>query len=120
MMILRTAMICGALLTSSAMAAERPLSTADITDLLPRVIAIGQDTRQTFSAAGATTYSQGGRDSYGSWWAEGDRYCSRWPPANSIACYAVLLDDTPKDGGDPILTWVGDSGAPSTNRIKPK
>lgn len=112
--------VCTVLLASPAKPADRPLTNAEIADLLPRVVAIGQDTRQTFSAAGATTYSQGGRDSYGSWWAEGDQYCSRWPPADGFACYDVRLDEAPADGGDPILTWIGDSGVPSINRLKPK
>ena len=101
-------------------AAEVKLTTDEITALLPTVVAIGEGTRQTFSAAGATTYTQGGRDSYGSWWAAGDQYCSRWPPGNGTTCYDILLDDTPADGGAPVLRWIGESGNATINHLEPK
>ena len=100
------------LLTSPLSAEERKLSDAEI-EALPTIVALGEDTRQTFSARGATTYSDRGRDSYGSWAARGDRYCSQWPPANGWACYDVLVDND-------TLIWVGDSGNRTITTMKPK
>lgn len=104
----------------SAQAENRRLSGAEIAALLPTVVAVSEDTRQVFSASGGTTYTNQGRDSYGSWWVADDQYCSRWPPAGGFACYDVHLDDAPADGGAPILRWVGDSGRPTINRLEDK
>ena len=101
------------LLTSSLSAEERKLSDAEIEALLHTIVALGEDTRQTFSARGATTYSDRGRDSYGSWAARGDRYCSQWPSANGWACYDVLVDSD-------TLIWVSDSGNRTITTMKPK
>lgn len=42
---------------------------------------------QTFYASGKTLYNQGGRESWGRWLVEGDKYCSTWPPQDLLACY---------------------------------
>ena len=94
-------------------AEERKLNNAEIDALLPTIVSLGENTRQTFSARGATTYTDRGRDSYGTWAARGDRYCSQWPPANGWACYDVLVDGE-------TLFWVGDSGHRTINVMKPK
>ena len=101
------------LIAGGAAAEERPLAGNEIAALLPTIVALGTGTRQTFSAAGATTYSQGGRDSFGSWEVRGDRYCSRWPPADGWACYDVMRDGE-------TLVWVGESRARTVNRIAPR
>lgn len=101
------------LLAAPLGAEERQLNDAEINALLPIIAAIGEDTRQTFSANGATTYSDRGRDSYGTWAARGDQYCSQWPPANGWACYDVLVDGE-------TLIWVGESGHRSITTLKPK
>ncbi|MEM9715360.1 MAG: hypothetical protein AAF826_02475 [Pseudomonadota bacterium] len=41
---------------------------------------------QEFYLSGRTLYNAG-RDSWGAWRVEGDRYCSQWPPNSSWACY---------------------------------
>ena len=102
-----------ALLATSLSAEERKLNNAEIDALLPTIIAEGKDTRQTFSAKGATNYTDRGRDSFGTWAARGDQYCSQWPPANGWACYDVLVD------GDTLI-WVGESGNRTINTMKPK
>ncbi len=102
-------------LTGSLFAEERILSEAEIFVLLPKIIAVGKDTRQTFSAAGATTYTDSGRDTYGTWRVQGGKYCSQWPPAGGWSCYGVLLDE---DIGR--LTWVDGQGTPTINQILPK
>ena len=94
-------------------AEERKLNNAEIDALLPTIVSLGENTRQTFSARGATTYTDRGRDSCGTWAARGDRYCSQWPPANGWACYDVLVDGE-------TLIWVGDSGHRTINVMKPK
>jgi hypothetical protein len=124
---LRLSSVSAMLLCLSATATyaeNRTLTGAEINALLPTVIALGDGTRQIFSAKGATNYTNQGRDSYGSWWVEGDEYCSSWPPAGGYACYAVQLDDAPVDAPDndraPILRWVGESGRPTINRLEEK
>ena len=101
------------LLAAPLVAEERKLTTGEIKALLPMIIASSETTRQTYSARGATTYTDRGRDSYGSWEARGDKYCSQWPPANGWACYDVLVDGE-------TLIWVGDSGHRTINTMKPK
>lgn len=41
---------------------------------------------QDFRASGKTLYNAG-RDSWGNWRVEDDRYCSQWPPNDLWACY---------------------------------
>ena len=92
---------------------ERRLTSEEINILLPSIIAVGDKTRQTFSARGATTYTDRGRDSLGSWEARDNKYCSQWPPASGWACFDVLTD------GDQLI-WIGDSGHRTINIMKPK
>ncbi len=108
-----TGICLGALTITPLFAAERKLSGDEINSLLPTIAAIGETTRQTFSARGATTYTDRGRDSYGTWVARGDQYCSQWPPANGWACYDVFVDGA-------SLIWVGDTGNRTITTMKPK
>ncbi len=101
------------LLAAPLGAEERKLNDAEIDALLPTIVVLGENTRQTFSARGATTYTDRGRDSYGTWAARGDQYCSQWPPANGWACYDVLVEGE-------TLIWVGDSGHRTITTMKPK
>ena len=57
-------------------AEERPLSGAGIARLLTGAAVIGEGTRQKFYEIGRTLYNDG-RDSWGYWRVEGDRYCSQ-------------------------------------------
>ncbi|MEL6618871.1 MAG: hypothetical protein AAFY39_17830 [Pseudomonadota bacterium] len=61
--------------------------------LTDRVVAY-ENARQEFRASGRTLYTFGGRDSWGSWRIEGDRYGSQCPPADLWDCYDVFaLED---------------------------
>ena len=84
----------------------------DIEALLPTVILEGDQTRQIFSAAGATTYTVQGRDTYGSWRVDGDRYCSQWPPAREWSCYRVV-----HDGDAQTIIWLDGQGRETINRV---
>lgn len=46
-----------------------------------------KDASQEFHASGKTLYNQGGRESWGNWRVEGDKYCSVWPPQGLWTCY---------------------------------
>lgn len=66
----------------------------------------GQEWKSFFNANGDTHYSKtNGRPSNGRWKAEGDRYCSQWPPSASWDCYFITangdeLTFVPEHGGD--------------------
>lgn len=104
------------LLTASAMAAEKALSGAEIARLLPMIVAVGDNSRQTFTASGATTYIDGGRQSAGRWRVQDNLYCSQWPPSGSWACYQVLVDGEKGKSAERLI-WVGNSGKRTINRI---
>ncbi len=105
------AIVLFALSVGSAFAQERELSGPEIKALLPTIIVKGEGTSQRFSAVGGTTYTDHGRDSTGSWTVEGDKYCSIWPPNQTKACYGVVVEDAPPDGGIAVLIWVDEAGA---------
>ncbi len=46
---------------------------------------------QDFRASGRTLYNAG-RDSWGYWRVENDRYCSLWPPSDLWECYQMQRD----------------------------
>ena len=103
------------LMCKSAMAAPKLLSGEEIAALLPTIIALSPQSRQTFSAAGPTTYTDRGRDTFGSWRVQGDKYCSEWPPAGGWSCYAVEYDpDTA------TLIWIDGGGHRTINTVEPK
>ncbi|MEP1206352.1 MAG: hypothetical protein ABJM29_17355 [Rhizobiaceae bacterium] len=109
----------GILAVSNGQAFAKPLTSEEIAQLLPKIIAIGDQTSQIFSAAGATTYTDRGRASFGSWRVQDDKYCSQWPPAGGWSCYAVDYDETTK-----VLIWIGGGGDGdgdrTVNRVEPK
>ena len=105
-----TGLSCG-----SAWAELRNLTGEEIAALLPAIVASGKKTRQTFSVAGATTYTDRGRDTYGSWRVQGDKYCSQWPPADGWACYGVAYD-----AETATLVWIDGGGDRTINTVRPK
>ena len=99
-----------------ATAAERTLTGAEILALLPTITALGKGTTQVFEKNGVTEYTDPRGDSIGYWQPRSDQYCSNWPPSATWVCYDVLVDDD-----DPSrLIWMGDSGKPTINRMKPR
>ena len=87
------------------------LTNDGIRSLLPKIVAEGEQTRQVFSRSGATTYTDRGRDTYGTWRVDGGRYCSQWPPARNWSCYGVEFD--PQTG---ILVWIDAQGTRTINQ----
>ncbi|WP_299615968.1 hypothetical protein [uncultured Tateyamaria sp.] len=61
------------------------------------------DTTQDFRVSGRTLYIHKGRESWGYWRIEDDRYCSQWPPNDLWACYGM-------DRRGEALRFVGDGG----------
>lgn len=112
---LSLAMAAGLSVQSSPGAQERPLLDAEIAALLPTIIIYGDQTRQVFSAAGATTYTFKGRDSYGAWRVDGNRYCSQWPPNTNWDCYSVTHNAEKSQ-----LIWTDAVGNKTVNRTEPK
>ena len=112
--IIPTLFLSASLMTPT-FAEEVKLGDAEIAALLPTIIASGDKTRQIFSAHGATTYTDRGRDTYGSWRADKGQYCSQWPPADAWACYDVLYD---KAGSK--LIWVDGGGHRTVNLVVSK
>jgi len=94
---------------------SKPLNSTEIAALLPTIVAIGDQTSQIFSSAGATTYTDRGRASFGSWRVQDDKYCSQWPPAGGWSCYAVDFDPEAK-----VLIWIGGGGDRTINRVETK
>ncbi len=66
---------------------------------------------QVFYASGRTLYDEG-RESWGYWRVEGDRYCSQWPPADGWACYTVARRTL-----DGSIKFIGDSGAEAVGKV---
>jgi hypothetical protein len=94
---------------STAQAEYQPLSGPQVRHLLSGQVATGQNFVQTFGADGSTTYVyQNGNPSRGSWRVEGDKYCSKWPPAGGWACY----DMTRESAGDNVdrVRWIDATG----------
>ncbi|MCJ8308108.1 MAG: hypothetical protein HRU27_04305 [Rhizobiaceae bacterium] len=105
-----TSMTCG-----PAFAELKTLNGEEIAALLPTIIALSPQSRQTFSAAGPTTYTDRGRDTFGSWRVQGDKYCSEWPPAGGWSCYGVEYDaETAR------LIWIDGGGHRTVNTVQPK
>ena len=54
----------------------------------------GNGWKQFFRAGGSTDYYQDGYPfpSQGYWKAEGDKYCSQWPPSPHWTCYDFTAD----------------------------
>lgn len=100
-------------------AEEQKLSGTQIEDVLSGQViksdVSGTDWTQYFGRDGSTEYSAGSRPSHGRWKAEGDQYCSVWPPVTDWACYDVLRDTT-GDGRTRII-WISDKGARTTGLV---
>ena len=60
---------------------------------------------QHFYGSTRTRYTSG-RDSWGYWRVEADKYCSQWPPADGWACYRMA-----RRADNSALKFIGDSGA---------
>ncbi len=113
------AVLVMALFCHSVLAAERKLTGNEIGVLLQRIIALGKNTRQTFTDTGTTTYIENGQASQGRWHVRGDQYCSSWPPSVLWACYFIHVDN--ETGGLPAtLVWIGDSQKRLVNRVEKK
>lgn len=104
---------------SASLAADRQLTGAEIAALLPRIVAAGDDDRQTFAVNGETLYSKAGKDRLGRWEVRGDRYCSLFPPATDWTCRAIHAEG-PDKGLPARLTWTGDDGKPLKKLVRIK
>ena len=67
---------------------------------------------QRFHASGRTLYNARS-ESWGYWRAEGDRYCSQWPPRAEWACYSMEVSS---DGAS--VRFLGDGGDVSIGRFR--
>ena len=105
----------GAVLLSPNAAHSKLLTSDEIAALLPTIVAMGEQTRQIFSAAGPTTYTDRGRDTFGNWRVQNDKYCSQWPPAGGWSCYAVDYDEATQ-----TLIWIDGGGHRTVNTVVPK
>ncbi len=112
-------MIMVLLLSFPLNAAERELNGDGITELLPNIIASGNNTRQSSTKTGATKYVDNGRNTFGRWRVQNNLYCSQWPPSEVWVCYRVVIDD---DTGKPPnkIVWIGNSGNRTINKIEHK
>ena len=107
------------LLSFPAKAEEKEISGGIISSLLPTIIAVGGNSRQSFTKTGATTYIEGGRNSYGRWRVQSNLYCSQWPPSEMRVCYRVVIDSEP-DKPPKKIVWIGTSGNRTVNQIEHK
>ena len=62
-------------------------------ELIPIALTVGMfqfedGATQVFSSDGTTTYTEHGRPSEGTWYVEGQLFCSFWPPSYT-GCYQV-------------------------------
>jgi hypothetical protein len=93
-------------LSSGAMAEPVKLTGAEIAEVLADVILYAGDKaeiEQIFQKSGQTVYIDRGSMSQGSWFVEGDQYCSRWPPGVSKSCFDVTRDGE-------TITFIASSG----------
>lgn len=107
--------VIATLICAPVAAEPKALSGEEIAALLPTIVALSPQSRQTFSAAGPTTYTDRGRDTFGSWRVQGDKYCSEWPPVGGWSCYAVEYD--PETA---TLIWIDGGGHRTINTVEPK
>ena len=78
-----------ALLPCAALAEEwAPLTGPEIREALEGRKLEYANAWQDFRASGRTLYNAG-RDSWGYWRVEDDKYCSQWPPQDLWACYTM-------------------------------
>jgi len=100
---------------ATATAEERTLSGPEIAPFLQNIVSMGNNSRQTFSGDGTTSYSENGRYSAGRWQVQGNKYCSQWPPNTSWACYHVAIDEAAG-----TIVWHDGSDNPETGTYKIK
>lgn len=80
----------------------QPMTDLEIRKALEGRVLQYENAWQDFRTSGRTLYNAG-RDSWGYWRVEGDRYCSQWPPQDLWACYRM-------DRKGEILRFVGENG----------
>ena len=102
---MRWLMIAIFLAPALVQAEERKLNGAEISDLLPKVLATSETTRQTFDRDGRTDFDDGRRPTVGRWRVQNDAYCSLWPPSDLWRCYDVLIDGGNGDEPKKII-WI--------------
>ena len=88
-----------------------PQTSDQITALLTDRGLVYERARQRFYASGRTLYKSG-QDSWGYWRAEGDQYCSTWPPGDGWECYGLELSS---DGQS--VRFLGHAGDISLGRF---
>ncbi len=100
------------IMTAGAVAEERPITGAEITELLAGKVVTGSRNgrgwSQTFDKDGATVYTQNGdQPSPGRWTIRGNQYCSLWPPSPKWDCYDMTADPA----STPVsVTWIYPDG----------
>ena len=99
---------------SFALAGETRLDHKAILATLTGATIEGPDWSQTFEKGGATEYVSQGKQSNGRWDAQGDQYCSMWPPSDQWSCYAV----TEEVGADATtISWIRADGSRESGRL---
>ena len=90
-------LITSLLVQHPALAAEVPLSGAEISALLNDNVLYGesngQPADQIFQKSGVTYYNVGSGQSQGKWKVEDNQFCSQWSPNPAWACYDVTRDE---------------------------
>jgi hypothetical protein len=96
------------LLVSTAQAEPVKLTGPEITSALAdATLYAGEkaNIEQIFQKSGQTIYIENGQYSQGTWFVEGDKYCSLWPPGTRKSCF-----DVTRDGN--TVTFIGSNGKP--------
>jgi hypothetical protein len=113
-MLKRLTLIASLLFVGNANAAEALLKHDEIMKLLSDRIVYGENnglpTDQIFQKSGVTYYNSGGSQSQGTWFVQGDQYCSTWPPNPTVACFDIARD------GDKV-TFIAKSGKRYETRL---
>lgn len=67
---------------TDALTNGQPVEATDLPRAVTTAALLYDDgARQVFEPSGATTYSEGGNDSHGTWSVEDGRFSSFWPPS---------------------------------------
>jgi len=89
---MRRFVLCLLAVAGSAAAEDwRSMSGAEISEALTGKTLAYEVAWQEFRVSGQTLYNAG-RDNWGYWRVEGDRYCSQWPPQGGWDCYNLESD----------------------------
>ncbi len=86
------------LMTGALMSGQEIRATLSDAKLLYLITSTGEENGiwQMFRTDGQTLYVSGeggGGQSWGSWFVQGDQYCSTWPPSTHATCYGVTRSD---------------------------